>query len=220
MGFFSLQDGKDARTNNSGAFALEGGGDFEPIPAKTKVKAVIEDIAWDENPSDFDNDPGVAFIKVRWSVLSPSEYKNRKIFPKLWVSSVGQPSNKDPHGKRSRDIAMLAAINANCPGQPLSKLEHAPNDEDLRKLNGTICLLDLDVWESDKSGKKGNWVRGIEAATAAPAVTPARRQAAPAQAAPAQQQPQQSQPATQQQPVQQQQEMPNTADSYDDEIPF
>ena len=225
MGFFDLGNGKNAiEETKNGKADVGGGGNFEPIPDGTRVTAVLESIAWDS--TDRGVDAGTQFVSVRWTVIAPEEYKNRKIFPKLWVSAAGKPSAKDAMKKRESDLIMLAAINANSPGQPLNALQGIPTDADLSKLIGTMALLELRVWELDDKSASGNWVSAIEGCSAQSATVARRapsRSSQPAQ--PAQQQPQQQAPAAQ--PAQQQAPivgggMPEgmTNQEIDDEIPF
>ena len=224
MGFFSTQDGKDVRQTSTGSFEA-GGGSLEPIPKDTKVKAVIDEINWSSVPEEAENDAGVGYINVRYNVLAPEDYKGRKIFQKLFVTAAGKPSAKDAQKKRDSDITLLAAINVNSNTQPLNNCQAAPTDGELYGLNGTILLLQLDVWEV--RDRKGNWVRSLEGATATRA-TATRKPAAAKPAAtaqPATAQPQQ--PVATAQPAQQQPLQPDAVaetgtvqDDIDDEITF
>ncbi len=163
MSFWNLSDSNE-KLNTTGSFE-SGGGDIEPIPAKTQVKACIDEVKIDA----YD---GEEYISARWSILAPAEYKNRKIFQKIKV--FDGDSKKADKAKK-----MLAAIAVNA-GGGLLKVQGAPTDHDLQKhlMNKPMALL-LQVWEIEKDGekKRGNWIS---------AVSPlAQKQAAPAQAAPA-----------------------------------
>jgi hypothetical protein len=132
-------------------------GDIEPIPKNTQVKAAIDEAKWDA-----DND-GNEYISLRHTVLAPTDYKNRKIFQKLWVLA-NHPYNKEPEKKADKDKRMLAAIAANC-GGGLLKLKGRPSDEDLQKnlLQKPMALM-LQVWEMEKDdGTKasGNWISAV-----------------------------------------------------------
>lgn len=161
MSFWNLSD-QNEKLDTTGKFEA-GGGDIEPIPAKTQVKAAIDEAKWDSYE-------GVDYINLRWTVLAPAEYKNRKIFQKVKVS--------DPDSKKAdKAKKMLAAIAVNA-GGGLLKVTGLPSDQDLQKhlLNKPMALL-LQVWEiqkSDGTTGKGNWIG---------AVSPLRKQeAAPAPA--------------------------------------
>jgi len=129
-----------------------GGGDMEVIPAKTEVKAAIDEVKWDEYQGD-------RYIKARWSVVD-GEYKNRKIFQKIRV--FDSDSKKADKAKK-----MLAAIATNA-GGGLLKIDGEPNDGQLQQhlLHKPMVLL-LQVWTipasetDDGVEKKGNWVSKV-----------------------------------------------------------
>lgn len=206
MGFFSTQDGKDVRQDANGSYETPS---TELIPKDARVKAVIDEIEWSAVPDESDNDAGVAYINVRYSILAPEEFKGRKIFQKLFVSSVGKPSAKDAQKKRTNDLTLLAAINVNSNGQPLNNCTSAPTDAELSTLIGTILLLQLDVWEI--GDRKGNWIRSLEGATATKA-TVARKPASKPSTKPA--------PKPAHVVEEGKEEQPDVIDQIDDEIPF
>lgn len=147
MSFWNLSDNNPIE--KSGSFEI-GGGDIEPIPAKTQVL-----FAPDE--AKFDSYDGEEYISLRWNVLQPKEYANRKVFQKLRVF------DSDPK-KADKAKRMLAAIDTNAGGKLLASGE-APTDQSL-----TSCLVNkpmlglLQVWEMDQddgSKKRGNWVSAV-----------------------------------------------------------
>lgn len=135
---------------STGSFET-GGGDIEPIPAKTQVKAAISEAKWDEYQGD-------EYINLRWSVLAPIEFKNRVIFQKVKV--LDSDSKKSEKAQK-----MLGAIAANA-GGGLLKLTTKPTDADLQKhlLNKPMALL-LQVWkimpEDGGDEKRGNWISSV-----------------------------------------------------------
>lgn len=148
--FFDLSDGKSA-VDTGGDFSLDN--PMEPLPDGTDVVAICEQAKWDE--SEFVTGK---FINLRWSVLKPGEYENRKIFQKL---KVNDPKAGD---KAKR---MLVAIDANAKGQ-LVTLGREPTDEDLEKaLLNRPMVLKLGVWEME-GGKSGNWVKAVSPKSSAP----------------------------------------------------
>ena len=163
MSFWNLSDTNE-KLNTTGNFEA-GGGEIEPIPAKTQVKAACDEAKWDDYQGD-------EYISLRWSVLAPVEYKGRKIFQKVRVMD-GDAKKADKAKK------MLAAIAVNC-GGGLLKVQGKPSDQDLQKhlLNKPMALL-LQVWEVEKSDgsgtAKGNWISAVSplAQKAAPAPAPA-----------------------------------------------
>ena len=126
-----------------------GGGDMTPIPAKTQVKAAIDEAKWDAYEGD-------EYINLRWTVLAPAEFKNRKIFQKIRVN--------DP-AKAEKAKKMLGAIAVNA-GGGLLKTAGEPTDSDLQKhlLNKPMALL-IQVWKikPDDGGDEitGNWISSV-----------------------------------------------------------
>lgn len=150
-----------------------GGGDIEPIPAKTQVLAAPDEASWYE-PQD-GSEP---FISIRWSVLQPKEYENRKVFQKLRV-------NDDDKKKAEKARRMLAAIDANAGGK-LMAAGVEPNDEALTvNLVNKMMLLNLQVWEMEIQGetKRGNWVSAV-APKAGGSAKASTAKSAPAKSAP------------------------------------
>lgn len=139
-----------------------GGGDIDPIPAKTQVLAAPQEAKWDEYQGD-------DYISITWSVLKPEAYKNRKIFQKLRVR------DSDPK-KRDKAIRMLAAIDANAKGGMFASGEEPTDAGMQRALINKPMVLMLQVWEmeTDNGLKKGNWISAVSpksagASTAKPA---------------------------------------------------
>lgn len=150
MSFWTTSDKSENLQQNNGTFDA-GGGDMEPIPADTQVKAPCEEAKWDSYEGD-------EYINLKWTVLAPAEFKNRKIFQKVRV--MDGDSKKADKAKR-----MLAAIAANA-GGGLLKIEGKPTDMDLQKnLTMKPMALTLQVWEiKDDNGnveKSGNWVQQV-----------------------------------------------------------
>jgi len=167
MSFWNLSD--DSVVDTTGEFET-GGGNIEPIPANTDVLAVCDEARWDRLGDDH-------FISLRWAVMKPADYKNRKVFQKVRVMD-GDPKKTD---KAKR---MLAAIDANAGGKLLAS-DAEPTDENLTKcLTNKPMVLRLQVWELEtEQGEKksGNWVSKVAPANGPPAK---QESAAPA-AAPA-----------------------------------
>lgn len=167
MSYFTLSDGQSV--NADGSMEM-GGGTFPPIPANTNVLAAADEAKWDSYEGD-------EYISIRWNVLKPAEYANRKVFQKLRVEDSDA-------AKRDKAIRMLAAIDANAGGK-LAATGQRPTDQSLSmSLLNRPMVLKLDVWEfNDKSG---NWVQAVSPRNAGQQ----QQQAAPvqnqvAQAAPA-----------------------------------
>lgn len=152
MSFWNLTDNSSA-ADTGGEFKA-GGGNMDPIPAGTTVLAAAEEASWD----DYE---GTQFISLRWTVLAPEEYKNRKVFQKLYV--MGDDRAKDPMKKADKAKRMLAAIDTNAGGKLLASGD-MPTDEGLTKcLVNKPMMLRLEVWEMEIEGevKSGNWVSAV-----------------------------------------------------------
>jgi hypothetical protein len=161
--FWNLSDGSDAKEATSGEFDA-GGGRIEVIPDNTSVLAVIDEAKWDRT-----QDQG-RFISLRWSILAPEEFKNRKIFQKVWVLDP-KPNTKPEKVEQTRDKAkrMLAAIDMNAGGKLMAKGE-MPTDETLTScLTNKPMVIRVMVWEMpDKTTggtAQGNWVGAVSPKT-------------------------------------------------------
>ncbi len=169
MGFWDTSDGEDIKQNTSGEFDA-GGGRMEVIPDNTSVLACIDEAKWDRT-QDQDR-----YISLRWTVLAPEEFKNRKIFQKVWVLDP-KPNTKSDKVEATRDKAkrMLAAIDTNAGGKLLAKGE-MPTDESLTlNLTNKPMVIKVMVWEmADRQTggtAQGNWV-GAVAPKSAPQSSP------------------------------------------------
>ena len=161
MSFWDLSDGGTAA--ETGTEYEQPSGNLEPIPDGSSVLAMIDEAKWDEKD-------GADYISLRWSVLSPDEHKNRKVFQKLWVTD-DDPNAKDASAaakKRDKARRMLAAIDANAGGK-LTKKGGVPTDETL-----TVCLTNKPMiikcmlWEMPDRERHGEFIRGNWIAAVAP----------------------------------------------------
>jgi hypothetical protein len=165
MSFWNLEE------TSTGEFEV-GGGEIAPIPADTQCLASIDEAKWDN-----DRD-GNSYVSLRWNVLQPAEYKNRKVFQKLWVRD-DDPRAKDAGKKRDKAIRMLGAIDQNAGGK-LRAAGVEPTDESLGlALVNKPMLIKVMVWkitdEVTGENKAGNWIGAVSprSKTAAPAVAKA-----------------------------------------------
>lgn len=169
MSFWDFQDGDEAVT---GTFEV-GGGNMEPIPNDTTCVAIIDEAKWDKDQL------GNRLISLRWSVVAPDDYKNRKVFHKLWVDD-DKPDHKDPAKKRDKDKRLLAAIDFNAGGKLVASGRAPTNDALGMALMNKPMSIKVMLWEYN--GKSGNWVsavgpRGGKTAAPAPAPKPAPKPA-------------------------------------------
>ena len=156
MSFWDTGEGDSAA--NVGTEYDAGGGNFDPIPDGTSVLACLDEVSWAEDKE------GNRFVSARWSVLDPEEYKNRKIFQKLWVADLEPRAAAKDVGKaekkRANHLRLLAAIDKNCGGK-LTSVEGEPTSDDLA-LNLLNCPMVIKVmlWEMQDNERPGEMVRG------------------------------------------------------------
>lgn len=180
MSFWDLSDDTSAITGEKEY--EQPTGNLSPIPDGSNVLAVVDDAKW-----DMTRDQDAEFISLRWSVIEPAEYANRKIFQKLWVSDDDPNAKDSDKAKTKRDKAkrMLAAIDANCGGK-LAKTPRKPTADDLAlALTNKPIVIKCMVWEmTDRDGKSnsGNWIsavfskaKGVSVAAAAAPAKAARK---------------------------------------------
>lgn len=155
MSFWQLSD--DTLASETGKEFDGGGGKIEPIPEKTSVLFMPDEAKWAQDRG------GNEFISIRWTVLKPEAYANRKIFTKLWVSDE-DPRAKNPSDKRDKALRMLSAIDSNSGGKLLRK-GGRPTDDDLAlALTGKQMVGRLGLWSmkaDDGSDMSGNYVQAI-----------------------------------------------------------
>lgn len=158
MGFWDLSDGESAVTGDK-EYEQETG-NFDPIPDGSNVRAVIDEAKWDRSRTG-----DAEFLSLRWAIEEPEQYRNRKIYQKLWITDDDPNVTDDTKMQRKRDKAkkMLAAIDANSGGK-LSKLTRKPDDDDLTlALTGKAMVIKCMVWEMENNGQSnsGNWIAAV-----------------------------------------------------------
>lgn len=157
MSFWDLSTGETAA--NTGTEYESG--NIEPIPAGSSVLAMIDEIKWDRKPS------GEEFISARWTVLAPDEYKNRKVFHKLWVTDADPSAKDETAAKNKRDKArkMLAAIDANAGGKLTAKQGIPSTDDLVMALTNKPMVCAIMVWSMPDTRNggmmHGNWVSAV-----------------------------------------------------------
>lgn len=160
MSFWDLSDGETAATTGT-EYEIPSG-NLDPIPDDSSVLALIDEAKWDQRDE-------AHYISLRWSVLAPDEYKNRKIFHKLWVMD-DDPNAKDAKAaakKRDKARRMLAAIDANAGGKLVQA--GAPTDESMTSaLTNKPMVIKVMVWEMPDREKPGEMIRGNWIAAVAP----------------------------------------------------
>lgn len=162
--FWGLSEGGSAADDTTGAFDA-GGGNMQPIPSDTNVLAAIDEAKWD-------GADGSKYISLRWSVLQPEEFENRKVFQKLWVKDADPRAKSDKvAAKRDKAKKMLAAIDLNAGGKLLAK-PVMPTDEAMTlHLTNKPMILKVMVWEMKDAMtgemNRGNWVGAVNSKASA-----------------------------------------------------
>lgn len=157
--FWNLSDGEDVSTSSSGEFDA-GGGNLEPIPPETSVLAAIDEAKWDKDQQ------GNRYISLRWTVLQPEEFDNRKIFQKLWVLDADPRAKADKvAAKRDKAKKMLGAIDTNAGGKLLAR-PVMPTDESLTScLTNKPMVVKVMLWAMRDSMTgdmmRGNWIGAV-----------------------------------------------------------
>jgi hypothetical protein len=167
--FWGLSEGGSATDSATGAFDA-GGGNMQPIPSETNLLAAIDEAKWDGGI-------GQRFISLRWAVLQPEEFENRKLFQKLWVDDADPRAKPDKvAAKRDKAKKMLAAIDLNAGGK-LSAKPVLPSDEAMTlHLTNKPMIIKAMVWEvkDDATGEmaRGNWIGAVNSKASAKVSTP------------------------------------------------
>jgi hypothetical protein len=172
MSFWKTSAGESVAALRNASFDA-GGGSMDPIPDNTSAVALIDEAKWETRE-------GLEYISLRWSVLAPKQYENRKIYQKLWVSDA-DPSAKDADKKRDKALRMLAAIDTNAGGR-LTRVDGKPDNVELSTaLVSKPMMIKIMQWSIDdrQTGEKktGNWIAAVSPKTsleAAPQPAPQR----------------------------------------------
>jgi hypothetical protein len=157
--FWDLSDGKDV--TKTGSQFEAGGGTMQPIPDDTACVAIIEEAKVERDRN------GLEYVSLRWSVLAPSEYKNRKVFQKIWCLD-SDPRKQNAEAAKDKAKRMLFAVDKNAGGHIVAT-GRVPDDALLQKaLVGKQMQIKVNVWEmeviDDNGNKKsmnGNWIAAV-----------------------------------------------------------
>ena len=178
MSFWDV-GGEDLQ-QNQGSYEQEGG-NIEPMPDGTQVLALIDEAKWDSFQE------GDEYISLRWSVMAPNEYKNRKVFQKLWVNG-NNPNQADAEKRKAQGVKakkMLAAIDHNAGGKLMASGESPTDDSMARSITNKPMVLKLKVWEMEIQGEKktGNWIAAVSPRQAGGQQQAAKEEAKPQEVA-------------------------------------
>ena len=170
--FWGLSTGESAADKTEGGSYEKSGGNMKPIPDGTSVLAAIDEAKWDKDTN------GKRFISLRWTVLAPKEFENRKVFQKIWCLD-DDPRKDDAEKAKDKAKRMLFAIDKNA-GGALVASGKAPNDNNLAKaFTDKQMQITLNIWAMDGADGKpmsGNWVSAVSPKAGATAKKAAPKQ--------------------------------------------
>jgi hypothetical protein len=138
--------------------SFEMSGSIEPIEAGTHLLAVMDEAHWQDGRAG-----GPDYVEVRWNVLQPQQYANRKVYQKVHIE------DKDEK-RREKHQRMLLTMDAIAGGK-LAAAGERPTDAGLATLLNKPMMIRVDVWETD-DGKRGNWVSKVGPAKETPPRAP------------------------------------------------
>lgn len=143
MGFWDTSTGQATGKAELANLDLE----FEPIPNKTKVAAIVRSV---KKTQYEDNMP---YYKVTWKIYSHN-YRGRILFQNLYI-------NHDDPKKRDRAKNMLARLFVlNDSSPPM----HEPTNMDLMSLSNLRAELLVMKFERE-NGTEANWIASVNEAS-------------------------------------------------------
>lgn len=116
--------------------------EIKPIPAKTIVKCMFEEVVYAEGSSEYGTNEHIKGTLV----VIDGPYKNRKIFSKLHINDA-----KEEKAQVHIDALMRLFLLTKT---PVPKAQ--PTGGELMKLTMKPLSVRVELW--DMNGKKGNWV--------------------------------------------------------------
>jgi hypothetical protein len=157
-----LSDGTIIKAPEKDYETPKGGGDFKPFPDGTSLKAAIDEAKWAKDNA------GLESLKLRWSILLPEEYANRKVFQTLWIKDL-EPNEKARSeekaiAKRDRQRMMFAAIDANAGGKIVGLINDDVEIKDehlMTHLTNMAMVIRIDLFEPRDGGAPRNYVAKI-----------------------------------------------------------
>ena len=100
MSFFQTSTGQAVQS--TGTFE-SGGGNMAPIPEGTQVLAAVDEAKWDSIKNE-------DHVSLRWTVMQPEEYKNRKIFQKIKTNDADPAKRDKALAERGLDFSRAAEV--------------------------------------------------------------------------------------------------------------
>lgn len=119
MSFWSV-DGEDVRDKAEDDLPVNS--NFDPLPDKTKVLAVITEAGTKERD-------GNRYAYAVMEIVKPEGYAKRKLFPSYWVFD-DNPNAEDAAKKRKNDLKRFTRLDLACGGKLVRK-DGIPTGDDI-----------------------------------------------------------------------------------------
>ena len=157
-----LSDGSTIKDVEKEYETPKGNDGFTPFPNNTSLKAAIDEAKW------YKDDAGRERLSLRWAVLLPEEYANRKVFQTLWIKDL-EPNEKARSeekaiAKRDRQRMMFATIDANAGGRIAELISDDVDIKDehlMTHLTNKPMVIRIDLFEPKDGGTARNYVGKI-----------------------------------------------------------
>lgn len=147
---------------NAGSYeAKTSGGEFELIPDGIICRAIIDEAKWF---SVGEGEKKAKKLSLRWMVVAPDEFDNKRVFQNLWVEDL-DPAAKDgkkAEDRRDRDRQMLMAIDFNA-GGGLLRTGDLSDENLISCLTNKTMVIRVRKMEPKDGGTKRNYVDRVEA---------------------------------------------------------
>lgn len=161
-------DGTKIKAAENKEYEISRGGGFSLFPDGTSVKAAIDEAKWSKDKD------GNERISLRWFVIAPDEYKDRKVFQNLWVADlepneVKRGGEEKAEAKRDRAREMFAVIDANAGGRIAELIEddiQIKDEQLMANLTNKAMVIRIDLMVP-KTGDPMNFVSKVSPKTAA-----------------------------------------------------
>lgn len=157
-------DGEDLRKTDAEADLPAN--NFEPLPDKTKVLAVVDSAGIGEKD-------GNRYAEASFTVLKPEGYAKRKLFAKYWIFD-DNPHAPDPKKKRNNDMRRFVKLDAACGGK-LARNGGKPDADDIAlAFTGKQVIVHVMLMTPKEDGKSpvqwfsDYWPKGAKELSEAP----------------------------------------------------
>jgi len=163
-----LSDGTKVTVSDTKEYESSSNNSYELFPGGTSVRAALDEAKW------FKNDKNLFRISLRWVVLGPEEYENRKVFQSLWVKDLDPQAAEKGHdkalAKRDKARMMLAVIDANAGGKIAELIGRGVDIKDehlMEHLTNKPMVIRIDLMVPKGAGDPMNYVAKVSPKNAA-----------------------------------------------------